>query len=47
MCSGHNDPENASSHRRCSAKKDVLKNFAKSTGKHSLQKRDSETGIFL
>ena len=47
MCNGHNDLENASSHRRCYAKNDVRKNFAKSTGKHSLQKRDSETGIFL
>ena len=42
-----------SSHRRCSVKKDVLRNFAKITGKHPCQvklqayKRDSGTGIFL
>ena len=44
-----------SSHRRCSVRKDVLRNFAKFTGKHlcqglkpaTLLKRDSGTGVFL
>ena len=41
-----------SSHRRCSVRKTVLRNFAKFTGKHLCQslwqrKRDSGTGVFL
>ena len=33
-----------SSHWRCSIRKSVLKNFAKFTGKHLLQKEFSDTG---
>ena len=40
-----------SSHSRCSARKGVLRNFTKFTGKHhepaTLLKRDSSTGVFL
>ena len=40
-----------SSHRRCSVKKGVLRNFANFTGKHlqanNFFKRDSNTGVFL
>ena len=48
---------NRSTHRRCSVRKGVLRNFAKLTGKHLRQslfynkslyyKRDSGAGVFL
>ena len=50
--------KNRSSHRRCSVKKGVLRNYAKFTGKHlcqsfffnkvaGLRPGDSGTGVFL